>query len=67
MWVPREDLPPLKCELQLILEGQGPRACKQVLESQLTGARFREHAEKCATCGEIVQELYGGEPIPVHP
>ncbi len=67
MWVPREDLPPLKCELRLILEGQGPDACKMVLESEVTGARFREHAENCAECGDIVWGLYGDKPIPVRP
>lgn len=67
MWVPRDDLPPLKCELRLILEGQGPNACMLVLESEVTGVRFREHADECAECGNIVRELYGDEPIPVRP
>lgn len=67
MWVPREHLPPLKHELRLILEGQGPGACKKVLESELMGARYRKHAENCAECGDIVRELYGDKPIPVRP
>lgn len=65
--MPRGDLPPLKCELRLILEGQGPDACMQVLESELLGRRFREHAETCAGCGDIVGELYGGKTIPIKP
>lgn len=65
MWVPRADLPPLKCELRLILEGQGPDACKKVLESELMGARFRRHAETCADCADLVRELYGDRQIPI--
>lgn len=65
MRVPREDLPPLRHELRLILEGQGPEACKQALEARQTGARLREHAEECADCADVVRELYGGAPIPV--
>jgi hypothetical protein len=63
MRVPRDSLPPLRCELQLILEGQGPAACKRVLES-LIGTRLREHAGTCERCGEIVRELYGDGNIP---
>lgn len=64
MRVPRDRLPPLRCELQLILEGQGPAACKRVLES-LIGARLREHAQACAGCGDIVRELYRDGDIPL--
>lgn len=56
-----------KHELRLMLEGQGPQACKNILESPDNGARIREHAEYCPECGDIVRELYGGEPIPVRP
>lgn len=66
MWVPREDLPALKHELRLILEGQGPEVCKRTLESQHIGERLREHAENCAECGAIVCELYPNGLIPVH-
>ena len=48
-----------------MLEGQGPQACKNILESPDNGARIREHAAHCLVCGDIVRELYGGEPIPV--
>jgi hypothetical protein len=65
MQVPRGSLPPLKCELQLILEGQGPEACQRVLESSVIGARFREHADICTRCGEIVRELYSNGNIPI--
>jgi hypothetical protein len=63
MQVSRDVLPPLRCELRLILEGQGPAACKHTLESEMIGAHIRKHAENCAECGEIVRELYGDKPI----
>lgn len=65
MQVPRGDLPPFKHELRIILEGQGPEACKNVLEARFIGESLREHAQKCASCGDIVRELYGDQPIPV--
>lgn len=67
MWVPREDLPPLKCELRLILEGQGVSAAKVVLESEEMGRRIREHVETCPKCDGTLRELYGDKPIPVRP
>ena len=65
MRVPRDNLPPLKHELRQILEGQGPEACKQVLESQL-GTALREHARSCAECNDIVRELYRDGDIPIN-
>jgi len=65
MKVPRDGLPPLRCELRLILEGQGPDACKRVLESKITGARFRKHTSTCADCADLVRELYEDGIIPV--
>lgn len=65
LWVSRDDLPPLNHELRLIYEGQGAEACKTVLESRILGAPFREHAESCPDCGDIVRELYGDGEIPV--
>jgi hypothetical protein len=67
MRVPGVGLVPIKHELQLMLEGQGPQVCKEILESPDIGARFRHHAERCAACGDIKRELYGDKPIPVRP
>jgi len=61
MQVPRDSLPPLKHTLRQLLEGQGPDAVKQVLNSAI-GEGVRKHAEECADCADVIAEVCGSEP-----
>jgi hypothetical protein len=65
MGVPREDMPITGHRLRVILEGQGPEACKLVLESELIGAVQREHVKNCPECHAIVLQLYPDGVIPI--
>lgn len=58
MWVPRDVLPPLRHTLRELLEGQGPIAVRQALNSEV-GDALREHAEECADCAEVIAEVCG--------
>ncbi len=54
------------CTLQIILEGQGPTAVREVLESfGPPGENLRQHARMCLRCAGIVRQLYGEEDVPV--
>ena len=65
MQVPRDDLPPLRHELQLIREEQGVEACKTALEAPDAGERLRKHVATCKICKAIVDKIYPDGVIPV--